>query len=54
MNEDLQIPSVLPGILDSDIPQMARQAYAEANPLYPVPVIFTHRDYETLIHSVRA
>ncbi|MDD2534804.1 MAG: iron-containing alcohol dehydrogenase [Eubacteriales bacterium] len=54
LNLTLQISTRISGIQDEDIPKMARNAYAEANPLYPVPVIFTHRDFEAIIHSVRA
>lgn len=53
MNVAMNIPSTISGILDKDIPKMARHAYAEANPFYPVPVIFSHQDFETLIRSLR-
>jgi alcohol dehydrogenase len=53
MNTQMKIPSTLLGIKDEDIPKMAHNAYAEANPFYPVPVIFTHKDFETLILSIR-
>lgn len=54
LNLSLNIPSVLPGIKDEDIPKMAINAHAEANPFYPVPVIFTRRDFETIIRSIRS
>lgn len=37
LNEDLGIPETLPEIREEDIPDMARHAAKEANPLYPVP-----------------
>ena len=40
MNARLGIPEGISGIKIDDIPEMARLAEAEANPLYPVPVIF--------------
>ena len=38
MNAAMDIPETLPGIRSEDIPQLARYADHEANPLYPVPV----------------
>ncbi|MEI7667887.1 MAG: iron-containing alcohol dehydrogenase [Erysipelotrichaceae bacterium] len=54
MNFTLKIPSGLPYILDTDVTNMAKNAYAEANPFYPVPVIFSHKDFETLIFSIQS
>ncbi len=45
MNESMDIPRKLSGIKKVDIPQMAKYAYHEGNPLYPVPVLM---DYEEL------
>ncbi len=39
MNENLGIPKYVSGIRRSDIPEMAAHADAEANPLYPVPLL---------------
>ena len=36
----MDIPETLPGIRSEDIPQLARYADHEANPLYPVPVLW--------------
>lgn len=41
LNHDMNIPETLPGIRKEDIPEMARYAEKEANPLYPVPVLWT-------------
>jgi len=54
LNLSLQIPKTLPGIKDNDIPKMCKNAYAEANPFYPVPVIFTLTDFETILRSIRS
>ncbi len=40
MNKSMNIPQTLSGIKDSDIPQLSRYADHEANPLYPVPVLW--------------
>lgn len=37
----MNIPEKLEGIREEDIPHMARNAEKEANPLYPVPVLWT-------------
>lgn len=39
LNEELGIPATLKGIKEEDIPELARRADKEANPLYPVPVL---------------
>ena len=41
MNRALGIPERVPCILPEDLPQMAAWAEAEANPVYPVPAIFS-------------
>jgi len=40
-------------IRDEDIPQMIRWAMKEANPLYPVPVIFDEPLMRQVIERVR-
>lgn len=40
MNRSMQIPATLPGIRTEDIPKLAAYADHEANPLYPVPVLW--------------
>ena len=40
MNAAMDIPETLPGIRSEDIPQLERYADHEANPLYPVPVLW--------------
>ena len=45
MNRTLGIPECFPCIRPEDLPQMAAWAEAEANPVYPVPVIFGKEDF---------
>ena len=40
MNLSMNIPETLDGIRNEDIPKLARYADKEANPLYPVPVLW--------------
>ena len=51
-NQAMGIPRTLPGIREEDIPQLARQAAAEANPLYPVPVIWGAQELEHFYHDI--
>lgn len=46
MNADMGIPTKLPGIKAKDIPDLAKLAEKEANPLYPVPVLMTAVELE--------
>lgn len=52
MNEKMGIPATLPGICQSDIPQMAKHASAEANPLYPVPLLMNAAELEVFYRKV--
>ncbi|WP_432361267.1 iron-containing alcohol dehydrogenase [Sporosarcina sp. UB5] len=54
LNEKMEIPPKVDCILDSDIPLMAKRAAQEANPLYPVPMIFRNEDMEKLLRMIRA
>ena len=54
MKRQMDIPDKVSGIREEDIPQMAAWAYAEANPLYPVPAIWSKRAFADFIRSVRA
>ena len=53
MNAAMRIPKKLAGIRDEDIPEMARHADAEGNPLYPVPKLMDARELERLYHLVQ-
>lgn len=50
----MDIPVGADMILDKDIDQIIAWAMAEANPLYPVPVIWGKADFQKLIATLRA
>ena len=52
-NRKMGLPDSFDVIRDEDIPQMITWARKEANPLYPVPVIWGQEDFRNLIESVR-
>ena len=51
MNERMGIPKKLDCIKREDIPEMARVAAKEANPLYPVPVLWDADELESIYLS---
>lgn len=52
-NEDMKIPGGFDFIKDSDIPQMVEWASGEANPIYPVPVVYSPERYTAIIQKIR-
>ena len=52
MNRRMQIPDVLDCIRTGDIPEMAKHADNEGNPLYPVPVLWDGKELERLYYLV--
>ena len=52
MNATLDIPKYVSGIRRSDIPEMAAHADAEANPLYPVPLLMDRLELEHMYEVV--
>lgn len=48
MNDKMDIPRTIEAIKEEDIPEMAAHADAEANPLYPVPVLMDQKELEHL------
>lgn len=52
MNVALGIPKYVTGIRRSDIPEMAMHADAEANPLYPVPLLMDRLELERMYEVV--
>ena len=52
MNRNMDIPEHLE-IKDEDIPKMIKWAMAEANPVYPVPVIWNEADFRKAIDKIR-
>ena len=52
LDKRIGIPDKLTGIKKSDIPQMARNAETEANPLYPVPKLMTRKELEKFYYII--
>jgi len=52
MNAKMDIPKKIEGIKKADIPILATRALKEANPLYPVPVIFNQADMMVVMLKV--
>ena len=46
------IPEKLKGIKTEDIPELARRADKEGNPLYPVPVLWNAKELEQFYYDV--
>lgn len=53
MNQRMGIPRGLDNIRDEDIPQMVDWALAEANPTYPVPVVYNAERCARVIRRIR-
>ena len=53
MNEHMGIPAHIPQIQEEDIPELAKTAEHEANPLYPVPVLWTRKQLEEVYFSLK-
>ena len=52
MQKEMNIPSGFDVIKPEDIPQIISWAMKEANPLYPVPVIWGKKEFRELIESL--
>lgn len=52
LNRSFAIPQGLDCINEEDIPQMAKWAEKEANPLYPVPVIYSEEKFAEIIGEI--
>lgn len=52
-NKKMGLPDSFDMVRDQDIDQMITWAKKEADPLYPVPVIWARKDFRRLIESVR-
>lgn len=52
LNERMGLPKTLAGIREEDIPQMARYAAREANPLYPVPKLMDAGELQQFYKTV--
>ena len=53
LNSMMNIPASYPEIKSEDIPTLAKYASKEANPLYPVPVVWGEKDFRRLIKAMR-
>ncbi|HZK21634.1 MAG TPA: iron-containing alcohol dehydrogenase [Oscillospiraceae bacterium] len=53
LNEKLDIPSKFDMIKESDIKVLSERAYKEGNPMYPVPRMFTRKEFEDIIRQVK-
>lgn len=53
MNVQMGLPTGFAMIREEDIPQMCRWAMAEANPVYPVPVVWGEEQFRKLFELVR-
>ncbi|MBR3644258.1 MAG: iron-containing alcohol dehydrogenase, partial [Parasporobacterium sp.] len=53
LKKEMKIPAGCNDFKEEDIPQIIRWADKEANPLYPVPVIWDSKDFEKLIGTLR-
>ncbi len=54
LNANMNIPETIADIRDQDIPLMIDRAYHEANPLYPVPKIFTKDDFRRIYQRIQS
>ena len=52
-NAKMGLPDKFDVVKDEDIAQMITWAKKEANPLYPVPVVWARKDFRRLIESIR-
>ncbi len=53
LNKKMNIPDKISGIDEKDISIMVDRAYHEANPLYPVPKIFTREDLKAIYYEIK-
>lgn len=52
LNAKMNIPDKLAGIQRDDIPELARHAEKESNPLYPVPRLMTKKELEGFYYKI--
>ena len=52
-NLKMNIPLKIEGIKEEDIPIMVDRAYKESNPLYPVPRIFSKKDFYNIFQLIK-
>ena len=54
MNANMGIGRTIDGIVAGDVPELAQTAEREANPLYPVPVLYTAKQLEDIYYAISA
>ncbi len=52
LEKAMDIPDKLPDLNEEDIKTLSKQAEKEANPLYPVPVIWSEKELENIYYKV--
>lgn len=52
LNRKMNIPNTVSGIKLEDVPEMAKHAEKEANPLYPVPKLMTKNELERIYYEI--
>ncbi len=52
LNMLMNIPDKITGIREEDISELAKHAEKEANPLYPVPVLYTKKELEKIYYRI--
>ena len=52
MNDMMEIPRTIPEIREEDMDRIAEWAVKEANPLYPVPVIYGKEDVKRILRAI--
>ena len=53
LNSKMNIPTSIKEIEEKDVENLAKTAEHEANPLYPVPVLFTAKQLEKIYYEVK-
>ena len=53
MNNAMKISTSIPEIQTQDIKELAKTAEHEANPLYPVPVLWTTKELTEIYQEVK-
>lgn len=53
LNDRMEIPRKVNGIIDHDIPIMVERALKESNPLYPVPRILYKEDISQIFYKIK-
>lgn len=52
LNEKMNIGTKIPELQDKDLNTLVKAAYSEANPLYPVPVMFSKDDFRKMFKKL--